>query len=204
MSIYKLSYFNTRGLGEISRYVFAQAGVKFEDNRITKEEWPKVKPTTPFGMIPVLEEDGKKLAGGRVIARYLAEKPEFNLAGSNAFENAEIASIADVIDSYAVEIMKVRFEEDEARKKELLKVFLETTAPKYLGILQKQLQNNNGYLWGGKLTWPDLYLAVILDLTYEHLKEVYDKYPELVQLKERVESLPNIAKWLNERPKEDQ
>ena len=38
---YKLNYFNGRGRAEISRLIFAAAGVKFEDNRI--EDWPKAK-----------------------------------------------------------------------------------------------------------------------------------------------------------------
>lgn len=38
---YKLNYFNGRGRAEISRLIFAAAGVKFEDVRI--EDWPKAK-----------------------------------------------------------------------------------------------------------------------------------------------------------------
>ena len=45
--------------------------------------------------MPVLD---KQLGGSIVIARYLGE--EFGLAGSNAFENAEIAGIADCISDY--------------------------------------------------------------------------------------------------------
>ncbi len=42
---YKLSYFGTRGRGEVIRMVFAAAGVKFEDERIAREQWPDVKPS---------------------------------------------------------------------------------------------------------------------------------------------------------------
>ena len=34
MVSYKLTYFNVRGLGEISRYIFAAAAQEYEDNRI--------------------------------------------------------------------------------------------------------------------------------------------------------------------------
>ena len=36
---YKLTYFNTKGRAEISRLLFTMAGVEYEDERITKEDW---------------------------------------------------------------------------------------------------------------------------------------------------------------------
>ena len=41
---FTLHYFNGRGRAEISRLIFAHAGVAFNDNRI--EDWPKTKPGT--------------------------------------------------------------------------------------------------------------------------------------------------------------
>ena len=59
MSSYKL---NLKGRGEVIRFIFAQAGIEYEDKRIDKKDWPQLKPTTPTGMLPVLEVDGKQLA----------------------------------------------------------------------------------------------------------------------------------------------
>lgn len=44
MATYKLHYFNSRGVAETIRFIFAQAGVQYEDIRHTQEEWVKVKP----------------------------------------------------------------------------------------------------------------------------------------------------------------
>lgn len=41
----KLIYFNSKGRAELSRLILAQAGVKYEDKRIDKEEWAKMKPS---------------------------------------------------------------------------------------------------------------------------------------------------------------
>ena len=36
---FKLTYFNGRGRGELSRLILAQAGVDYEDHRIGFDEW---------------------------------------------------------------------------------------------------------------------------------------------------------------------
>src|SRR5690606_29601146 len=35
------------------------AGVDFEDNRLTRDQWRALKPTTPFGSLPIFEIPGK-------------------------------------------------------------------------------------------------------------------------------------------------
>ena len=36
---FKLTYFNGRGRGELSRLILAQAGVDYEDHRVGFDEW---------------------------------------------------------------------------------------------------------------------------------------------------------------------
>jgi glutathione S-transferase len=45
MPSYKLYYFNAMGRAEISRLLFAAAGVKYEDVRVEGPDWPKKKPS---------------------------------------------------------------------------------------------------------------------------------------------------------------
>ena len=44
-SSYKLTYFNIRGRGEVTRYLFKMKDVEFEDNRVDFAEgtWPELK-----------------------------------------------------------------------------------------------------------------------------------------------------------------
>lgn len=48
MPKYRLTYFNGRGRAEVTRLMFALAGVEFEDKRIQGEEWPALKPSKVF------------------------------------------------------------------------------------------------------------------------------------------------------------
>ncbi len=41
----KLVYFKTEGRAEVIRIILSQAGVDFEDKRLSKEEWEAMKPS---------------------------------------------------------------------------------------------------------------------------------------------------------------
>ena len=45
MSPVKLIYFNLKGRAELARLILAQAGVEYEDCRISKEDWLALKPS---------------------------------------------------------------------------------------------------------------------------------------------------------------
>ena len=194
MPQYKLTYFNGRGRAEVSRLIFAQAGVQYEDKRISGEEWGQLKSQTPFGALPLLEVDGKVLAGSVVIARFLAER--YGLAGSSDVENAEIAGIADSIQDLDTEIITWMMEKDEARKAELKKKLDEELVPKHMSNLEKRV-TAEGWLYGSKVTYADLLFHAFSSRLPD---DVLPKYPGLKALIEKVEALPNIAKWLKERP----
>merc|ERR1711936_957440 len=55
----RLTYFPARGRAEISRLILAHAGVKFDDIRLSGEEFGKVKPLLPYGSMPILENKAK-------------------------------------------------------------------------------------------------------------------------------------------------
>ena len=194
MPQYKLTYFNARGRAEVSRLIFAQVGVEYEDKRVSFEEWGQLKPQTPFGYMPILEVDGKVLSGSGPIARFLAER--YGLAGTNDVENAEIAGIADHFKDFTAEYIKWSYEKDEARKAEIKKKLDEEITPKYLTNFEKQI-TADGWLYGSKVTYVDL---LFFDFSPHIPEGMLPKYPGLKALIEKVEVLPNIAKWLKDRP----
>ena len=153
----------------------------------------------PFGVLPVLEVDGKKLGGSMNIARYLAET--YGLAGENAFENAEIASIVDTATDMNKELSKFWFGPD-AKSGAYQKKLRDEIVPSKLKLFEKRCSTNeSGWQFGGKLTWADFGIYLSLDWVLKTVGEDFLKdYPGLKKLRASVEAQPKIAEWIKNRP----
>ncbi|KAG4070509.1 hypothetical protein HA402_005741 [Bradysia odoriphaga] len=196
---YKLYYFNLRALAEPIRYVLAYGGIKYEDVRVEREDWPKLKPTMPIGQMPVLEVDGKRVHQSIAILRYVAKIA--GLAGANDWENLQIDSAVDTINDLRQKMAAVHFEADEAVKLTKRATLLNETVPFYLGKLEELAANNNGHLAASKLTWADLFFAAMLELFKIWAgADVLAKYPNLTKTAENVYNLDSIKDWMKRRP----
>ena len=202
MTTYKLVYFNARGGAEVIRLIFAQAGVTYEDKRVDRDEWAKLKPSTPTGQLPILEVNGKAMHGSRPIARLVAER--YGLAGSTDMENAELGGIIDFLFDFIKNLIPWFYEQDEEKKAELAKNIAKDHIPKFWSIFEKWIQENkseDGWIYGNKPTYADFSIYCILDTMPLLDPDFFTTYPGVAKLKAAVEALPNIAKWLQERPK---
>lgn len=201
MPQYKLTYFPVKALGEPIRFLFSYGGVEFEDFRFDREDWPKLKPDMPFGQVPVLEVDGKKVCQSVAISRYLAK--QFGLAGKNDWEALEIDSTVDTIHDLRSKIGAFHYEANEQAKAEKLKVAQELV-PYYLERLDAQVKKNGGFFVGGALTWADLTFVALLDyMNFMMGHNIIEKYDNLKQLQEKVLAEPKIKSWVEKRPKSD-
>ncbi|NP_001165924.1 glutathione S-transferase S8 isoform X1 [Nasonia vitripennis] len=198
MPSYKVTYFNIKGLGEPIRFILSQAGVDFVDDRVESADWPKIKPTTPFGQMPVLEVDGKKINQTNAICRYLAK--QYGLAGANDWENLEIDATVDTIHDLRAKIGAYYYETNAEAKAEKEKAAKELV-PFYVERLDEQVKKNGGYFVGGKLTWADLLFVAVLGYMNGIAKEdIIAKVENLKALREKVLNLPNIKAWVAKRP----
>ena len=201
MPIYKLYYFNTRGAAEVARLVLAQAEVEYEDVRLSSEEWAEFKPKTPYSVMPVLEVDGQLMGGSMPITRYLAR--QYGLAGDSDKTRLILEGAEDAITDCSQKMMTMYFEKDEAKKAELKKAFTETVTPKCFSGLEKLAASNNcaeGWFYGPTVSYVDFYLMHTVEYIQFEAPNVLDTYPALKKLVENVKKLPNVAKWLKERP----
>ncbi|XP_058795323.1 glutathione S-transferase-like [Phymastichus coffea] len=198
MPTYKLMYFNIKGLGESIRWLFAYAGVDFEDQRVSADEWKALKPTMPFNQLPVLEVDGKRVNQSTAICRYLAK--QFGLAGKDDWENLEIDAIIDTISDLRTKIVSAAHERVAEAKAEKLKLAEETTEL-FIGRLEKIVKANGGHLVGGKITWADIIFVATLEIVNPRMgRDIVEKAEGLKALRHKVQSLPGIKAWLAKRP----
>uniref|UniRef100_A0A1I8A0V3 glutathione transferase n=1 Tax=Steinernema glaseri TaxID=37863 RepID=A0A1I8A0V3_9BILA len=199
MVTYKLYYFEKIGArAEIARLLFAYANLPYEEIDLTMEELKARKDEFPFGQLPVLEVDGKKLAQSLSIARYLA-KTIGGLSGNNDFESAQIDMWADWIEDIyrAITAPKlfrlVCFGEAEKHPEivEALKPFLDRT--------EKQLAKNYGHLAGNTFSWADIAVA---DL-WARLRNTYpcllDSYHNIEKFIDTVYELDGIKEYVQKR-----
>lgn len=73
---YELTYFDAPGRAEHIRPMLHAAGLNFTDNRFPFEEWAKIQPQTPLGVVPTMKIDGKTYCQSNVSA----------LVGTNRYE----------------------------------------------------------------------------------------------------------------------
>ncbi|XP_011879075.1 PREDICTED: uncharacterized protein LOC105568212 [Vollenhovia emeryi] len=199
MPSYKLIYYPITALAEPIRFLFNYAGIEFEDERFDRKDWPKLKPTMPFGKVPVLIVDGKKIDQSVAIGRYLAK--QCGLAGKNDWESLEIDSTIDTIHDLRLNIAGFHYESNEQAKETKRKIAKETTVPYYLERLDAQVKKNGGYFVGGALSWADFTFVALLEyLNFMMNEDIVEKYKNLKQLQKKVEEVPAIKKWIAKRP----
>ncbi|XP_969146.2 glutathione S-transferase [Tribolium castaneum] len=199
---YKLTYFDGRGLAETSRFIMKYGGIDFEDCRIKREDWPQIKSKFPFGQLPVLEHNGKTVNQSHSIARYLAK--QVKLAGNDDWENLEIDAIVDTFNDLRLKIVAYFYEQDEEKKKTILENLNKDVFPQYLTRFEEIVKKNKGYFALGRLTWADFCWAAVSP-GFDMITKVdtIANYPELKAVRDKVNSLPAIKKWIEQRPKTD-
>jgi len=199
MSSYKLTYFNVTALAEPIRFLLSYLNIDFEDVRFEREQWPAIKPTMPFGKVPVLEIDGKVLNQSTAIARYLAKKA--GLAGSDDWESLLIDIAVDNIHDLRQAIALYANDPNEESKAAKYGPLVNETIPFYMDKFESMVGENNGYFVNGKLYWVDLFFVSILDyMNYMAKVDLLEGRPKLQALKEKVLAVPQIKAWVEKRP----
>ncbi|BFZ09089.1 hypothetical protein BsWGS_12128 [Bradybaena similaris] len=153
----KLTYFDGRGRAEVSRYILAAARQKYEDIRLSREEWVEKKPQTPFGQLPILEIDGKVYTESIAIATYLAR--EFGFYGKTSLDGLKIDQVVQL----GMDLLRAGFtvfmESDETKKAELMKNLKDVEVPKFYGFFENLLkESDTGYFVGNDLTLADIFV----------------------------------------------
>jgi glutathione S-transferase len=209
---YKLSYFNGRALAETSRYLFALAGVEYEDfrypptvNDIPSPAFVAVKDSLPFGQLPTLQVGGPNgivLSQSKAIERYLAR--QFGFMGCNEIQTQLIDSIGEAIqDLRNTYNNKVRDNPNVAEKEKFFTNTLVTTL-RYINRLADQHSTSaeRNTLIGNSITLADAqlyhYLSVFDDQAA--ISKAVDNFPIVKASRQNFGNHPAIQAWIAKRP----
>jgi len=196
---YRLIYFDAYGAAESIRQIFAYVNQDYEDIRVKRENWPAIKPTTPFGKVPVLEIEGKPITQSSAISRYLAK--QFGLAGKDDWESLQCDVLVDTLKDFQGEFRKMFLETNAEKKEELKKEIFEKHIPFYLGKFDKIVaDNSSGLLVGSQVTWADITFASTLDIFQTSKPDILKPYPNLERLLKKIQSNPGVKAWYEKRP----
>jgi len=196
----KLTYFDFHGgRGEPARLALAMGGIPFEDDRVTFADWPRRKPETPFGALPLLEVDGKILAQSNAINRYVGKLA--NLYPTDPWQAALCDETMEAVEDIINKIAATMFLPDEQKKSER-KVLADGPIPFYLTALERRLEQHGGrYFAGDRLSVADLKVFMLLrQLRSGVLDHVPTDLPDrlaskLVEHYQRIKAEPGVAAY---------
>ena len=226
MSI-KLTYFNIQGAAEKVRLALVLGGIPFEDVRVPFDQWGAMKPTTPYGQLPLMEIDGgAPVAQSDAMLRYVGrlataqgvplypgtDDPDKLLAVEEA------CGLVDDLQREWRTPVGIGFQdptlyghpadfrgtdEHSAVVKAVRAKFCEEELPKFMGFLQARLEGG-GYLCGtAEPTIADCALIPVLARftsgAVDHVPvDCLGPYPEVVAYFERFMAIDAVKAWYAE------
>ncbi|ORY49044.1 glutathione S-transferase [Rhizoclosmatium globosum] len=198
-----LTYFNLPniGRGEVVRLFFAEAQIEYDDIRVPYGEWAAhkgdVAKLNPYGALPVLQLGDKILTQHVPILRYLSKKLG-KYGGSNDDEAFAIDQITDVYIDWRASWVTTLGGDKTAHAEKI---------PRFYAAFEGFLaQSGKGpFLLGDQVSYaePCVYQAVHNDGNLNNT-ELAAKFPQLYALVKAFGARPQVAKYLEERKKNEQ
>jgi len=194
----KLTYFdNPTSRGEECRLAFAVAGVEFEDNRIPPTAWASLKPTTPFGALPILEVEGKPaVSQTNAILAYIGRK--YELLPRDEWESLRLQSLMEAAEELRHTISKTFGIKDADELKRRRTELAEGPIRSWGANMERQIAGP--FAAGHQISVADLKLFVVLGWlkkgVLDHIPaDVLDDFPKLQALFENVKDHPRVVAW---------
>jgi glutathione S-transferase len=195
----KLTYFDAPvSRGEECRLALHASGVDFEDVRIKRDEWPALKPKTPFGNMPFLEIDGHAPLGqSNAILTYVGRR--WGLHPKDDFEAARHEAIMSHAEDLRHAISATLRMQSEAEKKAAREAIAANNIPAWAGFAEKQI-GDGPFFGGASLNVADIKLFVVLRWikagSLDHIPATsFDSYPKLMRLYDAVQNDARIKSW---------
>lgn len=197
----KLTYFPFPGRAEPIRLAFYIGGIDFEDERLSFDEFGKVKSRLPFNQLPMLEVDGEAISQSLAILRFAGSITGLYPTTDPlaAFRVDEIFVLIDEMYNSPAWRETVT-ERDDDKLLKMREGLAKGIIPKTLGFLEKRVAAFKGpYATGKALTVADLAVyAVVLLLKAGRPGipiTIADPYENLQRVFRQVKAHPKVVEW---------
>lgn len=198
MSKPRLTYFDiAASRGEECRLALFLAGMDFEDNRIARGAWAELKPTTPFGSLPILELPGKPmLSQSNAILAYLGHG--YGLLPSDAWEAARHVSLMCAAEDLRHAVDKTFGIKDAEELKQRRAALVEGPVKSFATHMERQVKGP--FAGGAQISVADIKLYIVLNWfkkgVLDHVPtDVFASFPKLEALFEAVKQHPKVVAW---------
>lgn len=199
----KLTYFDTpRSRGEECRLALVLAGVDFEDNRIAQDAWAALKPTTPFGSLPVFEMPGKPaVSQSNAILTHIGRR--YGLLPADEWEALRLESLLSAAEDLRHAVSKTFGIQDPEELKRKRAELVEGPITTWASSMEKQIVGP--FVSGAQISIADVKVFVVAGWfksgALDHVpSDVLSKFPKLEKLHDSVKQNAKIVAWYA-RPK---
>ncbi len=195
----KLTYFDAPvSRGEECRLALHIAGVEFDDDRIKGPDWPALKPTTPYGSMPIYTAPGHPpIAHSNAILVLVGR--QHDLHPKDPYDAARHEGMMAFVEELRHHVGPTLRIKDEAEKKAAREAIATTYLPTWAGFAERQL-GDGPFFAGAKLHVVDLKLHMGLRWfrsgAVDHVpSSVLDPFPKLLRLHDAVGNDPRVQAW---------
>jgi glutathione S-transferase len=198
----KLSYFPMPGRGESVRLALQLSGVEWVDNRVPGKDWGSIKPSTPWGKMPMLElADGAKLSQQRALLRFVGKLG--GLYPDDPLLAARVDELMDTVEDCQVLTNSVgQGQEQGAKEAARAEAAVSGTVAALLAKIDAYvaMHGSGGFAVGSSLTVADLMVATHLCMIPSGMFDgvpatALDAFPNICLVRKTVMTEPRIAAY---------
>jgi len=205
-----LSYFGVPGPGEPDRMLLALSGLKWKNQDISGADggWAKLKPSTKWGQIPVLETaDGKQLSQSVAMARMLAKMTTVNgvpLYPSDIMEAFAVDEFVDALSDMRSKFAPTFSIKDQAEKEAARTAIMVGEGGGAVILAKIEAEAGSEFAVGSAMSLADIHVAFVVGMISSGFLDGVNAsqltpYPKLLAIAKKVYALPELKAYYEER-----
>lgn len=177
---------------------------EFEDDRVSFEKWPSLKPKMPLGALPVAEIDGKQVPQTMALVRYFGKQS--GLYPEDAWKSLMVDQVVETVTDMQSAIANTRGAEVDVQR-EVREKMLAESVPRFWGGAEKMLEDisDGPFVLGDEISIADVCITTtFLFLKVQFLEFIpidgLNGYPRMEQVFQSVMDLPDVKQWYINNP----